>query len=350
MRIPFCKIALIAGIAAVAASTTSAQAILFDFNNAPLHSSLPISQTVGGVTAYFSATGQGFSIQDSSAPVFPIGFSGRFIYPNSIYPADLVINFDQTITDFSILYSPEEYGCDDSATMRVTADMNNNFVGTATHTAANPGTWPVDTLSISAPQGFNSILIHYDHQPPTCQDWGPIFCADDMRVTPMSNRGNPFCFGDGTEAACPCANNGSPGHGCENSSSTGGALLTASGFASFASDTLVLTASGERPTAFGIFLQGNAATAPMNYGDGLRCAAGTLKRLYSKNAVGGVAIAPQGSEPPISARSLALGDSIPVGGTRFYQVYYRDPSATFCPNPPGNTWNIGNALAVAWSL
>jgi hypothetical protein len=350
MRITFPKFALIAAIGAVTAASASAQAILFDFNNVQTGTPLPITLTVSGVTAHLSGTGQGYSIQGPGAPVYPIGFSGNFVYPSSIYPADLVIVFDQTITEFSILYSPEEYGCDDSATMRLTADMNNNFVGTITHTAANPGTWPVDTLSFSAPQGFNSVVIHYDHQPPTCQNWGPIFCADDMRVTPMSNRGSPFCYGDGTEVPCPCGNNGALGHGCENSSGTGGALLTAAGFARLSADTLVLTSAGERPTAFGIFLQGNASTQPMLYGDGLRCVSGTLKRLYSKNAVAGVAIAPQGAEPPISARSLALGDPIPVGGTRFYQVYYRDPSSTFCPSPQGNTWNIGNALAVAWSL
>jgi probable HAF family extracellular repeat protein len=159
----------------------------------------------------------------------------------------------------------------------------------------------------------------------------------------------PFCFGDGSGVACPCGNSGSPGHGCENSSTTGGALLTSSGATSLSSDTFVLTASGERPTAFSIFLQGNAAVGPLNYGDGLRCAGGTLKRLYSRNAVGGIVTAPQGADPSISTRSASLGDPIPVGGTRDYQVYYRDPSASFCPAPPGNTWNIGNALQAVWN-
>jgi hypothetical protein len=50
----------------------------------------------------------------------------------------------------------------------------------------------------------------------------------------------------------------------------------------------------------------------------------------------------------ISARSAALGDPIASGSTRSYQVYYRDPSGTFCPNPPGNTWNASNAQRVLW--
>jgi hypothetical protein len=157
-----------------------------------------------------------------------------------------------------------------------------------------------------------------------------------------------FCFGDGTAAACPCGNSGIPGHGCENSVTTGGALLTGSGTPSLSSDTLVLHGSGERPTSFSIFLQGDAAIAPTHYGDGLRCVGGTLKRLYNRNAVGGAVTAPQGADPSISARSAALGDAIPVGATRHYQVYYRDPSPTFCPNPPGNTWNIGNGVSEVW--
>jgi len=37
-----------------------AQVILFDFENAPIHTSLPLNLTVGGITARLSATGQGF--------------------------------------------------------------------------------------------------------------------------------------------------------------------------------------------------------------------------------------------------------------------------------------------------
>jgi hypothetical protein len=158
-----------------------------------------------------------------------------------------------------------------------------------------------------------------------------------------------FCFGDGTTAACPCANNGAPDHGCENSSSTGGALLLASGNPSLSADTLVLTSSGERPTALSLFIQGDVEISPVLFGDGLRCTDGNLKRLYAKNAVGGSVTAPTGGDPSVSARSSALGDTIPALGTRLYQVYYRDPTATFCPDPPGSTFNVSNGLRVLWS-
>ena len=157
-----------------------------------------------------------------------------------------------------------------------------------------------------------------------------------------------FCAGDGTGAACPCTNSGAPGHGCENSSTTGGALLTASGVASLAADTVSLTSSGEKPTVTSVLLQGTSVVSPIHYGDGLRCVGGTLKRLYSHNAVGGIVTMPQGTDVSISAASAAKGDVIAPGSTRGYQIYYRDPSATFCPSPNGSTFNISSAILVAW--
>ena len=79
--------------------------------------------------------------------------------------------------------SPQELGCDDSARMKVTAYLNGAFVGTNLTTARYPGTWPSETLSFGSARGFNSVVIHYDARPTTCQDWGPIFMADNMAVT-----------------------------------------------------------------------------------------------------------------------------------------------------------------------
>jgi Tol biopolymer transport system component len=157
-----------------------------------------------------------------------------------------------------------------------------------------------------------------------------------------------FCFGDGSVVPCPCGNNGGAGRGCENSATTSGAQLAASGAPSLSADTVVLTSSGGLPSSFGIPLQGSAAIAATNFGDGLRCAGGTLVRLFVKSAVGGVITAPQGGDPTISARSAALGDTIPIGATRIYQVYYRDPDPVFCPGPTGNTFNVSGAVAIAW--
>ena len=160
--------------------------------------------------------------------------------------------------------------------------------------------------------------------------------------------GDQFCFGDGTQpVACPCANNGLPGRGCDNSAATGGAWLNSVGTTT--PDTLVFTCSGELPHSLSVFLQGNqSAASPLLFGDGLRCVGGMLKRLYVKNASGGVVSAPVGAELSVSARSAALGDVIAPGSTRYYQVYYRDPSGTFCAAPTGNTYNISNGVRIDW--
>jgi hypothetical protein len=157
-----------------------------------------------------------------------------------------------------------------------------------------------------------------------------------------------FCAGDGSGAPCPCANSGTPGHGCDNSAATGGALLTETGTPSLSLDTAQLTSSSELPSALSIVLQGDTPIVAANFGDGLRCAGGNLKRLYVKSATGGTVIAPVVGDPSISARSAALGDPIPLGATRVYQIYYRDPSPTFCPSPPGDTFNSTNAIGLVW--
>jgi hypothetical protein len=166
----------------------------------------------------------------------------------------------------------------------------------------------------------------------------------------MNGTGGGFptlCFGDGTQATpCPCNNSGAPGRGCQNSAGTGGAHLTASGATN--PDTVVLHSSGELPNSLTIFLQGSTAIAPLAFGDGLRCAGGLLKRLYLESASGGSADAPGAGDPSITSRSASLGDTILPGQSRWYQAYYRDSSATFCPAPTGNTYNISNAVQVNW--
>jgi len=158
--------------------------------------------------------------------------------------------------------------------------------------------------------------------------------------------GIPQCFGDGSGAACPCLNSGTTAHGCQNSAGTGGALLTASGATT--PDTVVLHASGELPTSLTIFLQGNATITPTTYGDGLRCAGGILKRLYTNVASGGAISRPGTGDLSITARSAALGDTIQPGERRYYQVYFRDGNPGFCPSPMGNSFNISNAVKVTW--
>lgn len=171
-------------ICLLASVRSQAQTVLFDFDTAPVHSPLPITLTVAGITAEFSASGQGFSIQRADVMGFtPAGFAGNCVYPSSVFASDLRVTFSAPIEDFSILYAPQELACDSSATMKVTAYSDGALVGLA-RTNAAAGTWPTETLRFSSSQPFNSVVVHYDAPPVTGGDWGPIFMADNMQITP----------------------------------------------------------------------------------------------------------------------------------------------------------------------
>ena len=161
--------------------------------------------------------------------------------------------------------------------------------------------------------------------------------------------GTTFCAGDGSlPTACPCGNTGVAGRGCANSQAgSAGAWLSSTG--TTIPDTVVFTSSGELPVALSIVLQGTVdLSGGVPYGDGVRCVGGTLKRLYTKNAVNGVVTAPVPGDLSVTARSAALGDPIAPGATRLYQVYYRDPAPGFCPSPNGNTFNVSNGYRIHW--
>jgi hypothetical protein len=167
--------------------------------------------------------------------------------------------------------------------------------------------------------------------------------APDVSPAPV-----PFCFGDGSQAACPCENTGAAGRGCENSAFTGGAILWATGHSRILSDTVQLHVQGELPSALSIVLQGDAAIRPAPFGDGLRCTGGALTRLYVQTAVNGTLSVPQAGERSISMRSVTLGDPIGHGEVRYYQVYYRDSIDKFCRAPLGGAFNVSNGVAITW--
>lgn len=160
----------------------------------------------------------------------------------------------------------------------------------------------------------------------------------------VSGETAPFCFGDFADGLvdCPCSNIGQPGHGCNNSSGSGGALLTVSGNTS--PDTILLSVTGELPNATSIFFQGDAVIHAVVFGDGIRCTGGNVLRLYTKQASGGATHAPAAGDPSISARSAALGDPLAPLLTRAYQVYYRDPAIYGC----AATFNISNGIRITW--
>jgi hypothetical protein len=153
-----------------------------------------------------------------------------------------------------------------------------------------------------------------------------------------------FCFGDGTGlVACPCGNFGAVGHGCASSANVAGALLQAAGLASVAADTLVLSGS-DMPNSSVLYFQGTTQQgggAGTVFGDGLRCAGGSIIRLGTANNVAGASQYPELGDQPVSVRG-----QIPLaGGNRTYQAWYRN-AAPFCTS---STFNLTNGLAITWT-
>jgi formylglycine-generating enzyme required for sulfatase activity len=149
--------------------------------------------------------------------------------------------------------------------------------------------------------------------------------------------------------ACPCSNPAAGlDRGCDNSSATGGASLSASGQPALAADTLLFTTTGERPTATSIVLQATSTNPTgVAFGQGVRCVSNQLLRLYVKNAVGGSIRAPLGTDLSVSARSAALGDPLAPGTTRHYSVYYRDP-IVLGGCAPASTFNSTQSGSLTW--
>jgi hypothetical protein len=154
----------------------------------------------------------------------------------------------------------------------------------------------------------------------------------------------PVCFGDGTGAACPCANVGGPGRGCPNSLQPAGALLGFAGTAAMEEDTFVLHGSAMPPNVACLYFQAHLLVDPATpFGDGLRCGSGTTIRLGTKlNSPTGSSQYPSVGDAPISVRGLLPT----IGGRRYYQGWYRN-AAAFCTPA---TFNLTNALEVDWTV
>jgi enterochelin esterase-like enzyme len=155
--------------------------------------------------------------------------------------------------------------------------------------------------------------------------------------------GSSFCLGDGSALPCPCGNASLNGGGCASSLGVG-ARLTGYGSTSLLNDTLTLEVYPVPNTTL-IFFQG---VDPLNngagevFGDGLRCVGGALTRLGTKQAIANFAQYSSVLDAPISLR----GQVPVVGGTRYYQVWYRNPDPTWCTP---QTTNLSNSWAVSWT-
>jgi hypothetical protein len=121
-----------------------------------------------------------------------------------------------------------------------------------------------------------------------------------------------------------------------------GARLVASGIASLSNDSVVLAGSA-MPDAAVLYFQGTtsvAGGAGAAFGDGLRCAGGTVVRLKTVVNVGGASHFPASGDPSLSVRG-----QVAAPGMRTYQCWYRN-AATFCTAAP---FNLTNGLQIDWT-
>jgi hypothetical protein len=159
-----------------------------------------------------------------------------------------------------------------------------------------------------------------------------------------------FCFGDDSGTDCPCSTAGGgtvppgqPGNGCPNSLNPNGANLAGSGAASIAADSFVLNGTG-MPNSSALYFQGTlqaGAGAGTVFGDGLRCAAGSVIRLKTVTNVAGASQYPAAGDPPISIQGVNV-----AGNLRHYQCWYRNADPAFCLIP--STFNLTNGVSVTW--
>jgi hypothetical protein len=163
---------------------------------------------------------------------------------------------------------------------------------------------------------------------------------------------------------CPCAPGNQPtlaGAGCNALNSvpngggpTGGSIITSTGVASLSADTVHITAA-HLPLFSGescFLLSGTTTINPLAFGQGLRCAAGTIKRLQLHSPVPtGTSTWPQAGDfnPTLHGRAAQLGDIIAIGSPRTYFVQYRATNiVTGCVFP--NNFGSSQSQVITWGM
>ena len=169
------------------------------------------------------------------------------------------------------------------------------------------------------------------------------FHANPSGVVEIGVNFPTFCYGDGSATACPCGNASAVGAeaGCLSSLAVG-ATLRGQGNASMASDSFALVGAG-MPNSNALYFQGTtrlAAGAGAVFGDGLRCAGGTIIRLGTKLNAAGTSQYPAAGDLPVSVRGL-----VSAGAVRTYQAWYRN-AAAFCS---ASTFNLTNGVEATWA-
>ena len=193
--------------------------------------------------------------------------------------------------------------------------------------------------------GADLDVLIADHKWDGIRLWGggngSLYYFDDVVI----ERGIPvppvaYCFGDGTAATCPCGNGGGIGEGCQNSTGKG-AVIGATGSQSVLADDFGIAASQLVPGQPALLFSANNQVQNGNgalFGDGLRCAGGSVKRLGVQQ--------PNASGETSWSGGLSAQGGWAAGDIRRFQVWYRDPSGTPC----GTGFNLSHGLEVLFGV
>lgn len=138
-----------------------------------------------------------------------------------------------------------------------------------------------------------------------------------------------YCAGQG----CPCGNDSSAG-GCANSTGAGARLAYSSGSTSVALDDLTLLATRLPPNVATVVFMGSVQSR-VAFGDGLRCAAGSVKRFAIQPSVAGSLV--------FAHPRSQSGSWIQPGAAWHFQAWYRDPAG-----PCHRSSNLSSALQVVF--
>lgn len=165
------------------------------------------------------------------------------------------------------------------------------------------------------------------------------FAVSSVTVFVKPSAGIPFCFGDGTGTACPCANTGLAGHGCDIAQATGGVCLSAQNFApnGIGGGSVDLLATNFHPNTvplvLGITSQNLAAgMGGQPFADGLLCVGSPFFRVGTKVAEDGF----------VKMHVVHGGGP----GRWHYQLRFRNNPIAFCD--PAETINFSNAVTLDW--
>ncbi len=217
--------------------------------------------------------------------------------------------------------------------------------------SSNPvGTrWWIPSVDYGQPGTGRASNGNLEVQPlGSCIDMDPL--AEAMYLRLFSDAcgalaGEPFCTGDGSATPCPCGNSSPPlnHEGCRNSiNGVNGGRFEATGLASISGDTVILKALRLPATTSVLFFQGTTRQGGglgSVFGDGLRCAGGSVMRLGTQLASAGEAAYPGSADPAVAAQG-----GVASPGTRTYQAWYRN-SAAYCT---AAVFNLTNGWEIAW--